>query len=180
MLNASIAGEETDTHWYALKAYRTADAERYLEKEDIEYYLPKEVYRRADGKNAVRPVIAGLVFIRTSEERALQLEKESRATASTHPLYIYRNVARDRIQEISPMEMQLMMLLTEIDTDRQCEVYRKEDFRKGDRVRVIGGPFIGYEGYVRRIRTNRHVVVEISGVCAVALPYIHPDLLEKL
>ena len=45
---------------------------------------------------------------------------------------------------------------------------------------MIGGPYKGYEGYVQRVRKNKHVIVKIEGVCMVILPFIHPDLLQPV
>lgn len=42
------------------------------------------------------------------------------------------------------------------------------DLRSGDRVRVTEGPFKGAEGYIKRIKGNRRLIVSIEGVVAVA------------
>ena len=57
------------------------------------------------------------------------------------------------------------------DTARLC---------KGDRVRVTEGLYKGAEGYVKRIRHARKVLVAIQGVAVVALSNIHPQFLEKI
>ncbi len=53
-------------------------------------------------------------------------------------------------------------------------------FSTNDRVRVIGGHFENFEGYVVRIRRDRKLVVSIQGVVAVAISNIHPSLLRKI
>ena len=167
--------------WYAIKTPRVFEAESSLEPLCQSVYLPKERSRRPDGQpGPMRPVIPRLMFIRATEAAALELEAMSHDAANRMaPLSIYRNIARTRIQPISEPEIALIRLLTSDGPDR-CEVYRKDNIREGDRIRVIAGPFEGYEGYARRIRRNKHVVVEIQGLCAVALPYIHPDLLQRV
>ena len=56
------------------------------------------------------------------------------------------------------------------------------DLRKGDRVRVLTGPFEGVEGiYVRM--PNRHekrVVIKIEGVAAVATMALNASDIEKI
>ena len=75
--------------------------------------------------------------------------------------------------------MHLFRLLTADDGTR-CQVFNKTTLSHGSRVRVTGGVFEGYEGYVQRIERNRHVVVKIDGICCIALPFIHPDLLMTI
>ena len=53
-------------------------------------------------------------------------------------------------------------------------------YQKGDLVRVTDGPFKGAEGYVKRIRKDRRLIITISGVAAIATAYIPLELLEKV
>lgn len=45
------------------------------------------------------------------------------------------------------------------------------ELRRGDRVRVTEGVFKA-EGYIRRVKGNRRLIVSIEGVVAVATTYI--------
>lgn len=45
---------------------------------------------------------------------------------------------------------------------------------------VTGGPFKGAEGYIKRIRGNRRLVVALEGIIAVATTYIPGRFLEKM
>ncbi|MBQ3730732.1 MAG: transcriptional regulator, partial [Muribaculaceae bacterium] len=54
------------------------------------------------------------------------------------------------------------------------------DFAKGERVRVIGGPFAGTEGIFIRVKGDRRVLINIPGVVAVASTFIHPSMIEKI
>lgn len=169
-----------DLQWFALRSPRPFEASEKLGARCAETYVPVERVKRADGKERLRPAIPKLLFIRTTAEDAAEIEAESRAGIADFPsIWIYRYERGGEIQPIRDREMRLFMLLTDDDSER-CEIYRKPEFKIGDRLRVTGGPFAGYEGWARRIRKNKHIVVEIEGVCAIALPYIHPDLLEKI
>ena len=53
-------------------------------------------------------------------------------------------------------------------------------YKTGDRVRVIGGPLKGAEGYIKRIRKDQRLLVCVEGVIAVATSYIPNELLEKI
>ena len=54
------------------------------------------------------------------------------------------------------------------------------DFSRGDRVKIMGGPFEGAEGVFVRVKGDRRVVVCIDGVVAVATTFIHPSLIQKI
>ncbi len=165
--------------WYALKVSRPFEAQGRLKERGVETYLPVEMVKREDGSMRRYPLVPKLLFIRTTRENGENLEAESRVEGSGLPsFWIYRYHRGGEIQPIRDEEMRLFRLLT-ADDPLRCEVYHKAEFRIGDRLRVTGGPFAGYEGYARRIRKNKHIVVEIEGVCAIALPFIHPDLLER-
>ena len=44
--------------------------------------------------------------------------------------------------------------------------------KKGRNVRVVAGQFKGAEGVLMRIDNNRHVVVQLHGLCTVKLNHI--------
>jgi len=50
----------------------------------------------------------------------------------------------------------------------------------GRRVRVTDGYFAGVEGVIKRIKNNKHVVVQIDGVAAVAIAYIPKQSLQAI
>lgn len=50
----------------------------------------------------------------------------------------------------------------------------------GKRVRIKAGTFTGVEGVVKRIKNNKHVVVQIEGVAAVAITFVPPAFLELI
>ena len=54
------------------------------------------------------------------------------------------------------------------------------DFRRGQKVRVVGGVYTGAEGYIKRVRRNRRFLVAVTGIAVVAVSYIHPDYLEPI
>ena len=53
-------------------------------------------------------------------------------------------------------------------------------FKPGTRVRVKSGPFEGAEGYIKRIKKQRQLVVAIEGIVAVAVADVPPELLEPI
>ncbi len=176
-----MKGEKESTpRWYAVKTSRPVQAAESLERREIETYLPFESVKKEDGTIRRKPLIPKLLFMRATCQEARSVEKESKMPGNDLPsIWIYRYRGRADIEPVGEAEFHLFRLLTAEDSMR-CEIYRKEEFKIGDKLRVISGPFAGYEGYARRIRKNKHIVVEIEGLCAIALPFIHPDLLQKV
>ena len=54
------------------------------------------------------------------------------------------------------------------------------ELKRGQRVRIIHGPFKGIEGELMRIGGDRRVVVRLEGVVSIATPFINPAFLEKI
>jgi transcription antitermination factor NusG len=62
------------------------------------------------------------------------------------------------------------------------EFFSDEDmtrYKTGDKVRVLEGPLKGAEGYIKRIRKDRRLLVSIEGFIAVATSFIPPQFLAK-
>ena len=164
--------------WLAIKTRQDFSAEKVLSQICEEVFFPKEEILMPGKKSRVRAVIPHVLFIKTTRDNALALESEGRRNASV-PFWIYRYPKDNKIQIISQHSIDLLRLLTSDDTTK-CRIYTSRDFKEKERVRVTDGVFKGYEGFVQRVEKNKHVVVSIEGVCMVILPFIHPDLLEKI
>lgn len=170
---------KTGSEWFAIKTKQDFEAERRLRPLCEEVFFPKEVVARPDKKARIRAVIPHVLFIKTTREHALQLETNARQHPETVTFWIYRYPKNDEIQVIPQESIDLLRLLT-ADTSVRCEIFNKTDFKKNEHVRITGGTYKGYEGYVQRVRKNKHVIVRIEGICLVMLPFIAPDLLEKI
>lgn len=166
--------------WFALKTRKEFPLEFRLKDEADAIFLPKEMKTDINGRRQLRPIIPGVLFIMADRLHLLELERLSRDPLGGIPsFWIYRYQGQTEPAEISPRDINLVRLLTANDATR-CEVYAKTDYEKGMKVRVTGGPFQGQEGYIQRVKKNRHVVVRIEGLCAILLPFIHPDLLQPV
>lgn len=171
---------DNTTNWYAIRTRRDFRAETVLGAECEEVFFPKEEVRQPSGKKTLRAIIPHVLFIRTDYRHALELEQRGRDPNDRMiPFWIYRYEKSGQIQKIPESQISLLRLLTG-NNGEGCEILRNTNLRQGQHVRVTGGLYKGYEGYIQRIRKNRHVVVHLEGICLVVLPYIHPDLLEVL
>ncbi len=177
-----MSNETLALHWFACKVFynRVFEFEAFLQKEGVESYLPcKTVYvMQGDEPIAKRkPLISSLVFIRTTSLRARCLQKEL-----CNQIIIYNDRAEFNRQPypIPDREMEIFRMVTSAGEKGLEFTADVPEFRRGQHVRVIGGPFKGAEGYVRRIKGNRRLVISIQGVCAILTSYVPSCFLEKL
>ena len=77
------------------------------------------------------------------------------------------------IIRVPDQQMENFMRVASLDDERVMFLdYNDFIASPGKRVKVTEGFFAGVEGTVKRIKNNRHVVVQIDGVAAVAIAYI--------
>ncbi len=117
------------------------------------------------------------MFIRCNEHYILNFSSKHWQEA-----WVYRSMDDRRIPAPIPdHEMDVFRFV--VTAGRQGLTVLGDDnpkYHEGDRVVVIDGPFKGAEGHVHRIKRDRRVVVAVNGVVAVALTYIHPNMLKKV
>ena len=153
-----------DLNWYAIKVFwrRTARMKEVLDALGMEYYA--------------QDVVPSYVFIHTDEANAKRL-----AHSQFGFIYLYSDRKTRKPVVVPDREVEIFKIVTSVQSTG-FELL-DEDPRKymvGDLVRVIDGPFKGAEGYIKRIRKDRRLVVIISGVAAIATAFIPPSQLEKV
>lgn len=166
------------SEWFAIRTRQDFRAEGALKPLCDDVFFPKRIVANKGERPRERAFIPHVLFIRTTQETALRLERVGREhPEQSVPFWIYRYPNDRRIQVIPQRSIDLLRLLTATDPTH-CEIFSKTDFKENQRVRITGGPFEGYEGYVQRVKKNKHVIVRIEGICLLMLPFIHPDLLQ--
>ena len=123
------------------------------------------------------PLIKSLMFIRCLDTDIKKLRYEIGERG-----FVYLKADGKAPAVIPDREMDAFRLVA--DTFREGILVFEDDaitrYREGGRVRVKEGPFKGAEGYIKRIRKDRRLVVAIEGVIAIATAYIPPELLEPV
>ena len=96
---------------------------------------------------------------------------------------LYTHVT-DGVRVPSPIdeeEMRVFMLVTSVDGERlEYLGVGTVDYKKGQRVRVIDGPYKGCLGFIKRVKGNRRLLVSVEGLALVATSYIPAAFLEKI
>ena len=198
--------EEEKRNWYAMKVFfnKVFEIEALLEERALETYIPvRKVQlkgeehlriarrlsvpddRRRDNQYVQAgpvifkrvPIVNSLLFFRAPEDRIPEMESLILGRG-----FVYRMADRKRPSVIPDKQMAMFQMVCSSGADG-LEFFSDDDitrYKQGDKVRVLEGPLKGAEGYIKRIRKDRRLLVSIEGFIAVATSFIPPQFLEKV
>lgn len=173
---------EEELHWYALKIFygRLFSIKAELDAAGITTYVAmRTVEQFQEGKltYVARPLVASLLFLQTTESFLRSFKNRH-----NNALMYYQDFATKKPAPIDEREMRSFIILTAADRGTRVQYLgeRVPDFRRGEHVRVTGGIYEGAEGYIKKVRSDRKLIVEVKGIAVVAVSYIHPAFLEKI
>ena len=198
--------EESKLNWYALKVFynKVFEIEALLGDMDLETYIPvrnvqlkgeehMRIARRLATPDDRRrdnqflqagpvifkrePIVSSLLFVRAPEERVPEIAHVVNGRG-----FVYRMADGKRASVIPDKQMAMFRMVCSSGADG-LEYFSDEDmtrYKSGDKVRVLEGPLKGAEGYIKRIRKDRRLLVAIEGFIAVATSFIPPQFLEKV
>ena len=198
--------EEEKLNWYAMKVFfnKVFEAEALLGDMDLETYIPAvrvqlkgEEHLRIARRLATpddrrrdnqfvqagplifkrKPVVNSLLFFRAPADAVPAVENLIAGKG-----FVYKMTDRKRPSVISDKEMAMFRMVCSSDIPGLTFFSDEEmtRYRQGDKVRVKEGPLKGAEGYIKRIRKDRRLLVAIEGFIAVATSFIPPQFLEKV
>ena len=198
--------EEIKRNWYALKVFygKVFEIEDRLVAMDLETYIPvrRDLLKGEDHMRALRrlatpddrrrdnqfiqegpliykrvPIVSSLLFVRAPQDRLKEVEACVKDKG-----FIYKTADRETFAVIPDKQMAMFQLVCSSGAEG-LEFFADDDltrYKAGDRVRVLEGPLQGAEGYIKRIRKDRRLLVAIEGFIAVATSFIPPQFLEKV
>lgn len=135
-----------------------------------------EVFAERGIEYYAQSILPSYLFIRTDEITARKIREEFFGK-----LYLYADRQTKEPTVVPDKELEIFRIVTSAgDTGLQFLDDDPAKYQVGDKVRVTDGPFKGAEGYIKRIKKDRRLVVTVSGIVAVATSYIPPELLEKI
>lgn len=181
--NRMTPHQENGQRWYAFKVFynKVFEIDKIIHKTHTETYFPVvKSYETVGEKQKIirKPAISSLIFVHCSEERILDLQQ-----SLSGKVMLYTHVT-DGVRHPSPIdeeEMRIFMLVTSVDDERlQYLDVDSVNYKEGQRVRVLGGPYEGCVGYIKRIKGNRRLLVSVEGLALVATSYIPSEFLEKI
>lgn len=174
--------------WYPMRVTygREVKVKEALDKLGIDNFLPMhyELVDPGDGnkRRLLVPAIHNLIFIYDSREDITLLKTTRR---EFQPLrYITKHFAEsvaDNILTVPETQMRNFMLVASVQDDSVIFLDNSDYLSKvGRRVLITEGYFAGVEGVIKRIKKNKHVVVQLEGLAAVAVTYVPASCLREL
>ena len=130
-----------------------------------------------------KPLVASLLFVKATDARIKEIDtllREPGALEGIKGGFVYKSADFSSFSAIPARQMEQFRLVVESGASG-LEFFADDDFtryQQGSRVRVVSGPMKGAEGYIKRIRRDRRLLVCIEGIIAVATSYIPPEQLE--
>ena len=183
---ASYMFDKSDEeHWYALKVFynRVFDVERLLAQDGVKTYIPLRSTETTVGGRTIRPTRTGR-FI--ADVRPAGGTCGARTDAAGEGYQSADGIFRSGDQKTGRHSRSRDGGLHAGHvgpTNPGLEYLPRSAWRNSGgayRCRVTEGVFKGAEGYIRRVKGNRRLIVSIEGVVAVATTYTPGCFLEKI
>ena len=153
-----------EKYWYALKVF-------YNRVEAL-----REFFKAARYETFAPSVSPSLLFVKCPESFLVELKREH-----WDKFMFYKDAEGQHPGKIQDHEME--MFITALSNPAVTAEYLGEDTEKymtGDAVRVTGGPYKGYEGFICRIKHDRKLVVCGRGVAVVGFSDVKMEYVEKI
>jgi len=197
-----------EQNWYAIKVFynKVFEMEVLLDNMDLETYIPTEkvllkgqehiaarkkladISAPRDSRFIVdgpkifkrKPLVTSLIFVKADEKAIKELWDDLHWHRLQYEGFVYNKAESKEPAAIPPAQMEAFRLVVESGVSG-LEFFADDDitrFRQGSKVRVKEGPLKGAEGYIKRIKKDRRLLVSIDGVIAVATSFIPPENLE--
>lgn len=198
--------DEIVLNWYALKVFygKVFEIEARLGDMALETYIPvrKDLLKGEEHMRIARrlatpddrrrdnqfiqagpliykrvPIVSSLLFVRAPKERLPEVEACVKEKG-----FVYRAADRKTVAVIPDKQMAMFQMVCSSGAEG-LEFFADDDmtrYKTGDKVRVLEGPLKGAEGYIKRIRKDRRLLVSIEGFIAVATSFIPPQFLEAV
>lgn len=176
-----------DEAWYAMRV--TYGRELKIQAAmngKFETFIPKcykTVERFGKRHYELTSCISNLLFIygtRNQIEEERQKQAEIKNDKKWHLLNFIMN-HENKMITVSNKQMEDFIRISNLPVEEIIPLdIREGESLTGQRVKVIDGPLVGIEGFIKRIEGNKRVVVTIDGILATALKFISPSLLTKI
>lgn len=127
------------------------------------------------------PAINNLIFVHSTQERISELKRSNEVLEPLRYMMDHTAEKPHEIMTVPDRQMENFMRVASMTDDSvmfldESTIVGKE----GKRVRIMGGPFEGVEGVIRRVKRCKRVVVEIEGVMSVAIAHVPVEWLFEV
>ena len=176
--------------WFPMRVtyQREMKVKAELDRLEIENFIPM-TYRftesRNDGATELRkelvPAINNLIFVHSTKERISELKVSNELLEPLRYMIDQTAGEAHTIMTVPDKQMENFMRVASVTDDSvmfldETTIVGKE----GKRVEIMGGPFEGVTGVIRRVKRCKRVVVELEGITCVAIAFVPAGLLKEI
>ena len=176
--------------WFPMRVTyaREMKVKAELDRLGIENFVPM-TYRivesrkqgEVESRRVLVPAINNLIFIRSTQEQISDLKRRNE---QLEPLRYMMDHTIGKEHEIMTVPERQMANFLRVATKTDDSVMFLDENsiigKEGMRVRIMGGPFEGVEGVIRRVKRCKRVVVGIEGVMSVAIAWVPATFLREV
>ena len=176
--------------WFPMRVtyQREMKVKAELDRLEIENFIPM-TYRftesRKQGDTELRrelvPAINNLIFVHSTKERISELKVSNELLEPLRYMIDQTAGEAHTIMTVPDKQMENFMRVASVTDDTVMfldgtTIVGKE----GKRVQIMGGPFEGVTGVIRRVKRCKRVVVELEGIACVAIAFVPVGLLKEI
>ena len=159
-----------------------------LDKKGVKNFLPMERVTERIGKKLVQtlqPLVHNLIFVYSDRAQLRELKMFNRDCVHMQFMTIKPRNDEQASVVITIPERQMEQFMRAMGVDDELGQRRflpYTDFlgREGQRIRFLRGPFQGIEGTIKRINRNRHLVIALPPIGALAITITSSSDLELI
>lgn len=178
--------QQDEMHWFPMRVTyrRELKVKKVLDSLGVECFVPMHYEWVGDPDHphkALVPAIHNLIFVRSTQENLTTLKMTRQELEPMRYIMLPAQQTRREIMVVPDRQMDNFLRVARMQDESVMFLEYSDFIRKvGKRVRIKAGTFTGVEGVVKRIKNNKHVVVQIEGVAAVAITFVPPAFLELI
>ncbi len=176
--------------WFPMRVtyQREMKVKAELDRLEMENFIPM-TYRftesRKQGDTELRrelvPAINNLIFVHSTKERISELKVSNELLEPLRYMIDQTAGEAHTIMTVPDKQMENFMRVASVTDDSvmfldETTIVGKE----GKRVEIMGGPFEGVTGVIRRVKRCKRVVVELEGIACVAIAFVPVGLLKEI
>ena len=176
--------------WFPMRVtyQREMKVKAELDRLEIENFIPMTYQfteSRKQGDTELRrelvPAINNLIFVHSTKERISELKVSNELLEPLRYMIDQTAGEAHTIMTVPDKQMENFMRVASVTDDSvmfldETTIVGKE----GKRVEIMGGPFEGVTGVIRRVKRCKRVVVELEGITCVAIAFVPVGLLKEI
>lgn len=172
-------GTGDEKRWFAMRTTycRELRFRDYCQSVGMECFVPMRVVRKKvrteEGRVCERrvqePAIHNIAFVLSRRNELDELVLSHRLD---YLRYYYDHTSGEPLV-IPAGQMRNFMSVACVEDENIVWLEARHDaFAVGEKVRVVEGPFAGVEGYVKRVKGQQRVIIQLADICSIATAYV--------